>query len=141
VLNLAAWLKLGGFADKLFIDEVDNEFCIRAGLNGYKILTTKKIFLRHHLGDDVMVRHFITGQKRKVSKHSPLRVYYVVRNNLYIWRKYAFSAPAFVINRIRNMIAQVFKIFLYFPDKRNYLRVMFKAVKHAFTGRYGKYAD
>ena len=141
VLNLAAWLKLGGFADKLFIDEVDNEFCIRAGLNGYKILTTNKIFLRHHLGDDVMIRHWITRQTRKVSKHSPLRVYYVVRNNLYIWRKYAFSAPAFVINRMRNLAAQIFKIFLYFPDKKNYLRVMLKAVKHACSGRYGKYAD
>jgi len=141
LLNLTAWLKLGGFIDKLFIDEVDNEFCIRAGLNGYKILTTKKIFLRHHLGEDVTVSHFITGHQRKVSKHSPLRVYYVVRNNLYLWRKFAFTAPAFVVNRVRNILSQVFKIFLYFPDKRKYLKVMLKAVKHAFTGRYGKFSD
>jgi rhamnosyltransferase len=141
VLNLTAWLKSGGFMDKLFIDEVDNEFCIRAGLNGYKILTTKKIYLRHHLGQDVTVSNFLTGQKRKVSRHSPLRVYYVVRNNLYLWRKFAFSAPAFVINRLRNIVSQAFKIFLYFPDKKNYLRFILKAVKHALTGRYGKFSD
>jgi len=141
VLNLSAWLALGGFMDKLFIDEVDNEFCIRAGLNGYKILTTEKIFLKHHLGEDVVVNHFITGKKRKVSKHSPLRVYYVLRNNLYIWRKFAFSAPVFVVNRVRNMLTQVFKIFVYFPDKGKYLKVMLKAIKHAFTGRYGKFTD
>ena len=127
--------------DKLFIDEVDNEFCIRAGLNGYKILTTKKIYLRHHLGQDVTVSNFLTGQKRKVSRHSPLRVYYVVMNNLYLWRKFAFSAPAFVINRLRNIVSQAFKIFLYFPDKKNYLRFILKAVKHALTGRYGKFSD
>jgi len=141
LLNLDAWFKLGGFMDKLFIDEVDNEFCIRAGLNGYKILSTKNLFLRHHLGENVTVSHFITGHKRKVSKHSPLRVYYMVRNNLYLWRKFAFSAPAFVVNRIRNVVSQIFKIFLYFPDKRNYAGALFKAVKHAFTGRYGKFSD
>ena len=38
LLNLEIWRTLGGFEEKLFIDEVDNDYCLKAVSVGYKII-------------------------------------------------------------------------------------------------------
>jgi rhamnosyltransferase len=141
ILNLAASQLAGCFIDKMFIDEVDNEFCIRAGNKGFKILASETIFLSHKLGDGFHVKHFLTGRPLVLTKHSPLRVYYTVRNNLYIWPRFLFGNFRFVANRIRNILTLVFKIAVYFPEKRTYFKYIAKAFAHSLKGRYGKFTD
>ena len=140
ILNLDAWKLLGGFCDKMFIDEVDNEFCIRAANSGFKILTTNRIYLRHKLGESFKVKHFITGRELVLTRHSPVRVYYTTRNNLFIWRRLLFSNTRFVANRIRNVLTLIFKVAVYFPDKKTYFKYIRKAIVHSLKGRYGKFA-
>ena len=140
ILNIAAWQILGGFTDKLFIDEVDNEFCIRAKNKGFKILVSESIYLKHKLGDGFKAKHVLTRKELTLTKHSPLRVYYTVRNNLYMWRKFAFSNCSFVANRVKNIIYLVFKILLYFPEKRVYFSYIGKAINDSFRGKYGKFS-
>jgi rhamnosyltransferase len=140
ILNIAAWRIAGGFIDKMFIDEVDNEFCIRARNMGFKILATNPIYLHHKLGEGLSARHFLTRKEIVLTRHSPLRVYYTVRNNLYIWRKFVFSDFGFVANRARNIATLLVKITLYFPEKKAYLRFIAKAVKDSTKGRYGKFS-
>jgi len=140
ILNITAWRIAGGFIDKMFIDEVDNEFCIRARNMGFKILATNQIYLHHKLGEGLSARHFLTRKEIVLTKHSPLRVYYTVRNNLYIWRKFAFSDFAFVANRTRNIATLLVKIMLYFPDKKAYFSYVGKAIRDSSKGRYGKFS-
>ncbi|MCH5596835.1 glycosyltransferase family protein [Niabella ginsengisoli] len=44
LVNLELFKKIGGFDERLFIDEVDSEYCLRANINGYKTVKFKNIF-------------------------------------------------------------------------------------------------
>lgn len=100
--SVEAWERCGKFDEWLFIDLVDNDFCKRIILNGYKILKLNKWVLDQEFGKIVPKSQRIQKFWMKVSKilHnqnfakfsykkfvSPLRVYYTNRNILYINKK------------------------------------------------------
>lgn len=72
---------VGGFAEGLFIDWVDIEWCLRAEQKGYEILGCGGVCLKHALGDRVI----LLG-RRYISIHSPFRHYHMVRNALFLAR-------------------------------------------------------
>lgn len=49
--NIAIWREIGGFNEGYFIDNVDDEFCLRASLHNYKTLATNEIVLEHQIGE------------------------------------------------------------------------------------------
>jgi rhamnosyltransferase len=57
LLRLNAW-SVTVFNEKLFIDEVDNDFCLRLKKNGFRILTSKEILLNHSIGEIKRIRFF-----------------------------------------------------------------------------------
>ena len=85
--RLKAWRNVGGFREDYFIDFVDNEFCMKLAINKYKILRVNKCHLSHRLGE---IREFktICGKNIKVTTHSPLRFYYMARNNAVFIKEY-----------------------------------------------------
>ena len=50
LVQVNAWQKVGGFSEKLFIDEVDTDFCLRLQKMNFNILSTKENHLQHKLG-------------------------------------------------------------------------------------------
>jgi GT2 family glycosyltransferase len=48
--NLNAWKNVGGFDEWLFIDLVDNDFCKRIIVSGYKILRINSLVLDQEFG-------------------------------------------------------------------------------------------
>lgn len=78
--RLEAWNRVGGYREDYFIDFVDNEFCMKLELNGYRILRVNGCIMKHQLG--IMREFRIFGKSRiRLSVHSPQRFYYMVRNN------------------------------------------------------------
>lgn len=94
LLQLDAWEAVEGFNDFLFIDEVDHDYCYRAVMNGYKIAKFKNIYIEHSIGRQKVAGYFgvIACKKRVI--HSPFRLYFMVRNYLYVRKKYARLYPA-----------------------------------------------
>ena len=88
LLNLDIWKKLGGFDQKLFIDEVDHEYCYRAKQQGFEIKQFKNIYFEHQFGKSKIAGYFGLIAKKSRIIHSPVRVYFMVRNYLYIRKKY-----------------------------------------------------
>lgn len=96
--NIAAMKEIGGFDEKLFIDEVDEEACIRLRIAGYCILKVNTAELLHDWGNQTEVYLFprlskilpMPAWKEPVypNNHSNLRKYYIMRNNIYVHRKY-----------------------------------------------------
>jgi rhamnosyltransferase len=115
LLNLEAWKTLNGFEEKLFIDEVDNDFCLKAVLRGFKIIRFKNIQLIHELGRIKRASYLI--KKYTIITHPPIRAYYIIRNNLYIFNKYKRTFPEFVKARKIMLLKGLVKIIL-FSDKR-----------------------
>lgn len=115
LLSLGAWKTLNGFEEKLFIDEVDNDFCLKAVLRGFKIIRFKNIQLIHELGQIKRASYLI--KKYTIITHPPIRAYYILRNNLYIFNKYKRTFPEFVKARKIMLLKGLIKIIL-FSDKR-----------------------
>lgn len=88
ILNLSAFERMGGFDEALFIDEVDLEYCYNSITKGFKIIQFKNIFLNHNLGEISYHRSFKNLQLTPRTLHSPIRVYYMIRNFLYVNDKY-----------------------------------------------------
>jgi rhamnosyltransferase len=96
LLNLEIFKQIGGFEDKLFIDEVDHDYCLKAKNDGYSI---KKICvsINHSVGKHRNVSMF--GRQEVFFIHTPLRLYYIVRNNFYVFQKYNNTFPQLVEHR------------------------------------------
>lgn len=84
---IKAWRMAGGFDEWMFIDYVDNDFCMRLKLAGYRVLRVNTTVLSHQLGNSKEI-NLLFGIKVVVTNHSPFRNYYYVRNSIYFIRKY-----------------------------------------------------
>jgi rhamnosyltransferase len=93
IVNLDICRKLEGFEERLFIDEVDFEYCYRCNLAGYKIFQYDHVFLSHSIGRKISAGYFASIKRSQRIIHSPTRVYYMVRNHLYLASKYGKYFP------------------------------------------------
>lgn len=102
--SVNVWEKVGKFDEWLFIDLVDNDFCKRLILSGYKILKLNDMILNQEFGKIipksdrsqkfwVYVSRLLHNQNfAKFSYRkfvSPMRVYYTCRNIIYVNKKLA----------------------------------------------------
>lgn len=142
IINLTYFNKIGRFNDKLFIDLVDHEFCIRINIAKLRILYFKDVLVEHALGEVHLRRNCFTGKKRYKTEHNAQRAYYIARNYLYVSKKYRKYFPKEIgMLHILNIIYihDVTKILIYEPDKFNKIKAKFIALYHFLIGRYGKY--
>lgn len=116
--NLKIWKELGGYDEKLFIDQVDYEYCIRMILNGYRIIRLNNAILKHNIKDEKTKVKYINGRKIIINKFNTLRYYYIFRNNLYCWKKYKKSYPPYAADAINN-IKTLLKMLRYDIDAKN----------------------
>lgn len=102
LVNLSVWEKIGKYDDGLFIGLVDDEYCLRNRINGYKILRVNSVVLDHELGNLKPARFakaykWIAKRTRCVlfnklsykREVSPLRLYYATRNMIFLNYKYS----------------------------------------------------
>lgn len=85
--KVSAWNDSGHFDEKMFIDYVDYDMCMKLRECGYKIFRVNQIGLLHELGHSKDVKLF--NKKYVVSNHSPKRKYFIVRNWLYYNKKHS----------------------------------------------------
>ena len=84
ILNLAVFQKVGNFDEKLFIDFVDVEYSLRASYRGYQNIIFTNIIMKHAIGYLKLGRSFKNFKKTLRILHTPIRVYYIIRNGLYL---------------------------------------------------------
>lgn len=85
--NVNAWKTVGKFSEELFIDYVDNDFCKKLEIAGYKIIRVNGVQLEHRLGNSRNIKIMFVFN-HLYGEHSPLRSYYIIRNNLFYIKKY-----------------------------------------------------
>lgn len=138
VLNLRLVNETGGFDEKLFIDEVDFEYCLRSVAKGFAIIQFVNIFLTHNLGQTSYHRSFKTTKLTSRVLHSPVRIYYMTRNFLYVQSKYRGTFAdeinfrrKILFNRIKNNI-------LYNKERFKVINFVLKGFKDYKKSRLGK---
>ena len=131
-------IKVGGFEEKLFIDEVDYDLCYKGLLNGLNFfICNNGVYLKHSLGN-MMTRHFIYRDIQCMN-HNYVRKYYIMRNRLYVYKKYhRINEIFFVKHYLKSNARLIFDIIFFEDDKARKLKWALIGAKDFFIGKMGK---
>lgn len=131
-VNLRCWQDVGPMDDKLFIDFVDLEWCVRAKRKGYRVLGVPWLTLTHELGE-TPVR--VLG--RTYPMHSAIRHYYLFRNAVALILRGDMPC-SWKSTEIVKMPGRLVIYALLPPSGGSHLRMALKGIWHAFRGRMGR---
>lgn len=123
----------GGFDEKLFIDEVDSEYCYRMEKKGYKILEFPQIKLNHSLGNPT--NHHLFNYDFTTYNHNALRRYYITRNKIYVLKRYPQLKKRYIKDIVRS------SVFIVLGEKNKFSK-LYMTLKGLWDGIFeymGKY--
>jgi rhamnosyltransferase len=84
LIALAAFDTVGPFDESYFVDQVDIEWCLRAGRTGLASICAPRARLMHSIGDEVVSFWFLG--RRQLAVHSATRDYFYFRNSIRLIR-------------------------------------------------------
>lgn len=115
LINTEIWERIGGYDEKMFIDMVDFEYCMRLKKEGFVIVRVNSACLLHECGRLKVVK--IGGRFIQVYNHSPLRCFYYARNIVYCHRK---LPDVFSAMQMRKMLFEKFvKVIVFEENKKD----------------------
>jgi rhamnosyltransferase len=136
LLDTRAFREIGLMDESLFIDDVDTEWCLRARSKGYAVLGACNAVMHHTLGArTVKVR---LQREHDVPVHSPVRLYYMVRNHFLLMRLPHVPWRWWLPNSKRLIFMLVlFSVFIS-PRGKN-LAMMLRGLRDGLRNRSGPY--
>ena len=106
LINIDIFNKIGKMREDYFIDQVDNEYCLRLKVNGYKIVILNGIDMEHKIGKIELRKIF--GREICIYHQSPMRYYYRTRNLLFMIKDY--KDRAVIIKVIKSLVKDFIKL-------------------------------
>ena len=136
-INLNVYRSIGGFEDKLFIDYVDIDYCLKIKAAGYSIALLRDAILAHELGNS---KHLtFLSIKAIVTNHSSLRRYYITRNRMYVYKKHKTVSTVFSQTEKRIFINDILKIIFFEDDKILKFKSIIKGYLDYRNNKFGVY--
>lgn len=137
IMNPYAIKRCGLFIDQMFIDQLDNELCLRYRKQGYLILESKTVAVEHSVGNNTL--RMIFGVRMRPSNHSSLRRYYIARNRVFVYKKYLTFDFQWLLLDFRGFISETVKILLFEEEKKEKMIMTLRGIIDGFRGRMGPY--
>lgn len=137
MLRLRAYQLCGPFDEKLFIDSVDHEYCLRLRKAGWKIMKTQA---RLHHAPGKKVVHRVSGFSLPVTEHPAWRHYFMARNRLVVMFRYMMFDPLFFFHELIEYPKQLTRIVVFENQKLIRLNYMFRGIYHFMVGRFPNHA-
>lgn len=136
ILQVANALKVGGFNEDYFIDEVDFEFCYRGLLQGFKVGIFQGVYIKYMVGNLQIRRLF--GKIIRVLNHSHIRKYYIIRNRYVTYWKYrSIDKQDFYKQYVTGSWEMLLGVLFFEQDKLRKLRYMLYGLMDGIRGRLG----
>lgn len=137
LINLKLLTRIGFFDDRFFIDSVDHDYCFRARIIGYEVMEAVNCCMRHKPGQPFQ-GSFLWGKKQKVFWiHSPRRMYFIVRNGLYINHLYKKYYPEYFAEFKRKLHNRMSRCVRYSPRRIEYIKYILKGYVDYYLRRFG----
>jgi rhamnosyltransferase len=137
LLNLAAFRACGPFLDELFIDHVDAEYCLRLKVKGFRIRQVNRAVMQQALGNMISKRFLFWTVT--TTNYEPVRVYYQIRNRLFVSRKFRREFPWWSCKEALAVVYIIMKFLLFESQSLEKLAMAMRGILHYFTGTMGKY--
>jgi rhamnosyltransferase len=129
--------EIGFFADGYFIDGVDIEFCLRCRQHHFKVIQNKAWAVGHNLGRQVDIN--LLGLRFSIYVHSVFRKYYIARNRILNYKKYALKEQAWFWNDFSIAFRELFHVLAYEDCKWERLRNIFLGTRDGLINKTGKF--
>lgn len=137
LLNLKTYKEIGPFREELFIDYIDNEYCLRSKLKGCNVIQVNNAILKHNLGE--LKQHKVLWKRFYSTNHSPIRRYYAFRNRIYIIKTYKYYFPKYCNFEKSRFMVDFVIVILYEKQKLQKLKMMFFGIRDGLRNKYGKF--
>lgn len=116
----------GPFDERLVIDCVDTEYCIRVRSRGFRIGIARGTDIRHELGEMVPFRPFGIRLAHRdgghlYQYHSPFRQYYITRNNIDLVFRYFRTHRRWTLAVVKRQIGPTFDAVVSGPKRAKHL--------------------
>ena len=129
--NVEILKKVGGFDNKLFIDFVDHEICLRLKKAGYSIRHSEDAI------GNIKIHHF-WGLKVTTTNHSPFRRYFLFRNRLFVYKKYYKRFPLWCFKGFVFMWRDIFVILFFEKQKRENLKNICRGLRDGILNTFNR---
>lgn len=127
--------RVGRFDERLFIDGVDHDFCLRCRRAGLLVIEGAEQVMDHSLG--AVSLHRLLGRTIACTNHSPDRRYYITRNSLELSVRYAAFDWVWSLRNAVHLIDASLSA-LTFEDRRDAkAKAMIQGVRHFAKRRFG----
>lgn len=125
---------IGPMDERLFIDQIDVEWGIRAQANGFSLYGVCDAVLHHGIGER-MVRVWF-APRRRMPVHAPLRDYYLIRNIVAVF--FLRSAPwRWRLLQAVRLPGLILVLVTQMPPRLQRLRLIARGLADALRGRLG----
>ncbi|SKC33049.1 Glycosyl transferase family 2 [Photobacterium piscicola] len=122
---------VGVMIDDLFIDYVDTEWCLRASKFGFNVLVVPSAQMIHSIGDESFSFFGLN-----VTKHSPFRRYFRIRNSFYLLRCDYIPKVMAIREIIFSIGHQIILIFFSKGLRYQYVKSLFRGL---FDGVFSRF--
>ncbi len=136
VFSVAAHAAVGGFDERLFIDLVDFDFCIRLRKEGRKLIELERVGMMHKVGASRKVS--FSGFPLTVYNHAPFRLYYQARNAILFASKHWRFDPLLCSVLLLDLVRLPLKAIAFESEKWKRLRYVFWGGLDGLRGRGGR---
>jgi len=132
----------GLFDERLFIDDVDTEFCLRIARRGFVTVVGPNTRIEHALGEQVVFRPFgrpvlRRGVPATYQYHQPFRRYFITRNNIDLYFRYALTKPRWVASSVRHEFVLSVATIVAGPHRARHLLAAAAGFLHGLLRRRG----
>lgn len=127
-------LEVGLMRECFFIDQIDIEWCHRARAKGYKLFGVYGAEMHQHMGESVLAVWFLKW--RKESLYSPLRIYYRIRNYVFLVRL-DYIDTRWKLRSGWYWLGIVYAHVLFGPQKTKSLKMAFLGLWDGLRGKSG----
>ncbi|RED19601.1 rhamnosyltransferase [Flavobacterium cutihirudinis] len=139
IIDLNIYTLVNGFDEKLFIDYVDTDYCLKLKTSGFKIFHLSNFKLQHELGNSRYINFF--NKKALITNHSHVRRYYITRNRFYVMSRYRKKSKIFFNSEMKVFVNELMKILFFESNKFLKIKSIFKGYVDFRSKKYGKLSN
>lgn len=133
--RVATWRALGGFDERLFIDYIDHDFCLRARRRGWRTMVSAGARLAHNLGAKREV--VVAGRRLRPTFHSASRHYYMMRNRILMWKRHGWRYPHWLLFDACFGLLNSARVLLAEDQRWAKMAAAFEGMRDGLCGRMG----
>lgn len=133
LLPMAALQRVGGMDERLFIDNLDMDWCFRARHLGLSLHGICDAQMQHSIGEELLASRI---KRDGVIVHKPFRLYFIMRNRLLLYRR-PYTRWVWIGQDIPRLVLKLLGNALFMPPRAERLRFMCRGLWDGILGRSG----